>query len=144
MAKTGKHIPPSAISRSASRQVKTASQQPHPKPVWQFSTTDKSGPFAWPKGSTKELELVAKLHEFDSMLWSEIEGEHHHLLSEGSLSKEAKKRLSELQLDDEIDNLFSFHVQGKSRIIAIRHLGVAKLLWFDSEHKVCLSKKKHT
>jgi hypothetical protein len=144
MAKIRKQVPNPAINKPNSKQVKVAEQKLNAKPVWRFSTTDKSGPFAWPKGSPKELELVAKLHEFDSMFWSEIEGEHHHLLSESSLSKESKKRLAELKLDDEVDNLFSFHVSGKSRIIAIRHLGVAELLWFDSEHQVCPSRKKHT
>ena len=78
------------------------------------------------------------------MTWIDISGKQHHYLSPSSLSKEAKQRLEELELDDEIDNLFSFHLKGKSRIIAIKHANIAKLFWFDPEHQVAPSKKKHT
>jgi len=94
----------------------------------------------WFKGESKELEIVGKLHDFDSMTWNEISAEKHHYLSPSSLSKEAKQRLEELGLDDERENLFSFCMQGKSRIIAIKHANIAKLFWFDPEHKV--SKEK--
>lgn len=139
-----KKIPDKAINNPSKKQVKATEQISDGKPVWRFSTTDKAGPFAWPKGQAEELEIVMKLHEFDSMLWSQIVGKQHHYLSESCLSKDAKNRLIEIQLDDEIENLFSFHLQGLPRIIAIRTSNLAKLLWFDPEHKVCPSKKKHT
>jgi hypothetical protein len=52
--------------------------------------------------------------------------------------------LEEIKLDDEIENLFSFHIQGEERFIAIRHLNVAKLLWYDPDHQVAPYTKKHT
>lgn len=78
------------------------------------------------------------------MTWADIQGKQHHYLSASSLSKEAVMRLAQIKLDDEIDNLFSFHLKGKPRIIAIKHANVAKLLWYDPEHKVAPSIKKHT
>jgi hypothetical protein len=144
MGKNHKKVPNSAINKPDRKNVKVPSQKIESKPVWRFSTTDKGGPFPWPKGQEQELAIVSKLHEFDSMDWSEIKGKQHHFLSYSCLSKEAKDRLKTLELDDEVENLFSFHLQGKPRIIAIYHLGQAKLLWYDPEHKVCPSKLKHT
>ncbi|MGR8935065.1 MAG: hypothetical protein ACU837_11845 [Gammaproteobacteria bacterium] len=113
------------------------------KPSWRFSTVDKNGPFAWPTGKPEELEIVGKLHSFDSMTWSDIEGADHHSISISKLSKEAQKRLQEIKQDD-IDEFFSFRMQGKPRIICIRDRNIAKLLWFDPNHQVCPSTKKHT
>jgi len=144
MGSKQKKVPTSATNRPVQKVVKTKEHQIDNRPAWRFSTVDRDGPFAWPKGDQKELEIVGKLHDFDSMTWIDISGKQHHYLSPSSLSKEAKQRLEELELDDEIDNLFSFHLKGKSRIIAIKHANIAKLFWFDPEHQVAPSKKKHT
>lgn len=139
-----KKVPQSAIDRKDEKVVKTTAQNFEKRPVWRFSSVDRNGPFKWPKGEAAELEIVTKLHEFDSMLWSDIEGKQHHFLAEGSLSDVAKRRLQAIHLDDEIDQLFSFHLQGKPRIIVIRHMNIASLLWYDPEHGVAPSTKKHT
>lgn len=147
MGKKNKLVPNSATSRAQKKVLKTSNSQHstlESQPCWRFSTVDKQGPFAWPKGQPAESEIVSKLHSFDSMKWSDIQGKQHHFLSVNSLSKEATKRLSEISLDDEIENLFSFHLQGKPRIICVRHNDIALLLWYDPEHKVAPSKKKHT
>lgn len=138
-----KRVPKRATDREDKKTVKTPVQQSETKPAWRFSTVDKDGPFAWPAGTNKELEIVKKLHSFDSMEWSKIEGKQHHSIPVENLSKEAKKRLQQIKQDD-ISDVFSFHLQGKPRIICIRDRHIAKLLWFDPEHKVCPSKKKHT
>jgi hypothetical protein len=144
MTQKNKKVSASATNRPDQKIVKTKEHQIYNKPVWRFSTVDRNGPFAWPKGDPKELEIVAKLHYFDSMTWNDISGKQHHYLSPSSLSKEAKQRLEELELDDEIENLFSFHLGGKPRIIAIKHANIAKLFWFDPKHQVAPSKKKNT
>lgn len=131
-------------SRADSKMVRGIIHETEGKPVWRFSSVDLNGPFSWPKNATKELEIVQKLHAFDSMKWRDIEGSDHHFLTAECLSKIAKERLEALQLDDEIDHLFSFHLSGKPRIIAIRHANIAKLLWYDPEHNVAPSTKKHT
>ena len=142
-----KSVPFKAINRQQTKVVKTNNNQhtrKDSKPSWRFSTVDKNGPFAWPKGSPDESNIVEKLHSFDSMTWADIQGKQHHSLSPSSLSKKAKKRLEELELDDEIENLFSFHLQGKPRIICIRHNDIALLLWHDPNHEVAPTKKKYT
>lgn len=145
--KNGKSVPEKATNRSQTKVVKTNKNQHirrEGRPSWRFSTVDRDGPFAWPKGLAEESVIVDKLHSFDSMTWADIQGKQHHALSAASLSKEAKRRLEEIELDDEIENLFSFHIQGKPRIICIRHNDLALLLWHDPNHQVAPSKKKHT
>jgi hypothetical protein len=113
------------------------------QPSWRFSSVDANGPFAWPKGAQEEAEIVSKLHNFDSMMWSAIEGSRHHVIKKDSLSKDAIRRLEEIGQDD-IDEVFSFALGGLPRIICLRSGGVARLLWYDREHKVCPSILKHT
>jgi hypothetical protein len=113
------------------------------KPSWRFSSVDTDGPFAWPKGGAKEADIVSKLHNFDSMKWSDIEGDRHHTIKKESLSKEAIKRLEAIGQDD-VDEVFSFALGGRPRIICLRNDGIARLLWFDPDHKVCPSKLKNT
>lgn len=106
----------------------------HGRPQWTF---------AWPKSEQGELDILQKLHGFDSMAWPEIEGPDHHAIDVGKLSGEARKRLEQIGQDD-ISEVFSFHFSGKSRIIGIRDGSAVKLLWWDAEHQVCPSPKKHT
>lgn len=124
--------------------VRSESQPLEDKPMWRFSGVDKDGPFKWPKGQEEELDIVDKLHNFDSMHWAAIQGNRHHILSTSSLSKDAKKRLSEIELDDCADSLFSFALTGEKRVIAIKTSSMARLLWYDPKHQVAPSKKKHT
>ena len=144
MAKKGKfkkRIAHAAIPIRSGRDVRVPDMPIGLQPSWRFSTVDKGGAYAWPIGKPEELKIVGKLHSFDSMLWSQIEGNDHHHLSSESLSSEALKRLKTIGKDDEVDLLFSFHLGGKSRIVCIRDRNIAKLLWFDPEHKVCPPKK---
>ncbi len=138
-----KSVPQLATQRSDKKEVRSNSALLDSKPSWRFSTVDRNGPFAWPIGTKQELEIVGKLHSFDSMEWSNIEGPDHHFIDLSKLSIQAKDRLQQIKQDD-IDQVFSLHLQGKPRIICIRDRHIAKLLWFDPEHQVCPSKKKHT
>lgn len=145
MAKKPARVPDTALKAPNKKQTRfIESQHNDNKPVWRFSTTDKAGPFPWPKGGMDELKIGVKLHDFDSMTWSDIAGSDHHYLSPESLSKKAIDRLEEIKKDDEAENLFSFHLAGKPRIIAIKHDNIAKLLWYDPDHLVAISKKKNT
>jgi hypothetical protein len=142
MSRNDKKIPKNAVNRPNEKIVRSSSMQLDPKPAWRFSTVDLAGPFSWPKGKDEEADIVAKLHCFDSMRWLDIEGDDHHFLDSQSLSKAALARLKEIGRDDEVDSLFSFHLQGKPRIICIRDRNLAKLLWFDPDHGVSPSHKR--
>ena len=109
------------------------------KPSWRFSCADAGGPFAWPRGDQKEIDILDKLRHFDSMKWSEIQSHQNHAIAIEHLSSEAKRRLQDINLDD-IDELFSFRLCSATRVFCIRVQGVAKLLWYDPDHLVCPSK----
>lgn len=143
MGKGRKRVPQNAQARPQSKEVRV---DPHTRPAhpsWRFSTIDRAGPFAWPENDPVELQILRKLHSFDSMEWSSIEGSDHHSIEVSKLSREAVARLQDLCQDD-IDAVFSFHFSGRRRIIGIRDVSTVKLLWWDPEHGVCPSAKKHT
>lgn len=144
MGGRNKRVPAKAVGRPVAKSVRIISQQHTGKPAWRFSTVDTEGPFRWPKGDPEELLIVQKLHAFDSMTWADLVGKQHHFLSVTSISSAAKRRIEELDIDDAIENLFSFHLAGKPRVIALRYGDTASLLWYDPDHQVAPSTKRHT
>ena len=138
-----KSLPQSVLRREDRKEVRVPHGLPEDTPSWRFSTADRDGPYAWPTDTAIKAEILDKLHEFDSMRWCEIEGRRHHSISIESLSSDAKSRLKEIQQDD-VDEVFSFALDGKKRLICIRALHVAKMLWYDPDHSACPSSKKHT
>ncbi len=143
MGKKRKHLPAEATRRPDTKQPRIRAVETGGTPSWRFSTVDQSGPFRWPCGEETEREIVNRLRQFDSMKWPEIEGQDHHSISTDKLSKSAQSRLVEIGQDD-VSEVFSFHFSGKPRIIGIRDRDVVKLLWWDQDHQVCPSPKKHT
>ena len=114
------------------------------KICWQVGIMDYGGPFSWKNFEAENwLFLHSKMSSFETMKWSELPKERHHSIDVDDLSLEAKKRLLELKRND-IDQVFSFALGGKIRLIGIRDRHVFKLLWWDPEHQACPSKKKHT
>ena len=116
--------------------------------VWPFAKIDRSGKFAF--DVTREdfnvKELADKLAEFSTMKWSELfphnEGKsNHHLLSESSLSKEAKNRIKIMKLEQETDSIFSLRLNSKTRLIGIRDASVFQVVWYDSNHEFAPVKK---
>ena len=83
------------------------------------------------------------MYHFETMKWSEIVVSGSHTIDIGSLSKEAQDRLEDIGQDD-LDELFSLRVTGRGRLIGIREMDYFRILWWDPDHKVCPSKKKHT
>lgn len=75
------------------------------------------------------------------MTWAEISqvagdrrrGNNHHHIGVEDLTREAQKRLSEINQDD-VDGIFSFRLAGRKRIYGIREGRVLKLLWYDPFH----------
>ena len=111
---------------------------------WQFSLMDLSGPFSFSLVACDDWSLIlSKMRSWETMTWNEIEGRRDHSINIDSLSDTAKKRLAEIQLDD-IDEVFSLHIDGKKRLFGIRDRNIFKVLWWDREHQVCPSLKKHT
>lgn len=122
-------------------------------PVWQIGKVDDGGKWGWRTiGKDRwENDILPKLKNFESMTWAEIEqasggrssGNNSHFINRDGLAKEAQKRLEELKLDD-IDQVFSLRLSGKTRVIGKRIGRVMQIMWFDFNHEVCQSEKKHT
>ena len=111
--------------------------------AWRFSSIDKGGEFAWPDSSAIVNEIHKTLYGYDSMTWSEVKSKQCHSIPTQILSNSAKKRLEIIGKAD-AEKLFSFRVNARARIFAIRDNNVAKLLWWDPDHQVCPSILKHT
>jgi hypothetical protein len=90
-------------------------------------------------------KILPKLKGYESKNWHEIEAEtystknerksRHHTIPVGKLSKEAQRRLRELNMED-IEELFSFRLEGLIRVWGIRKFGYFQLLWIDPDHTV--------
>lgn len=101
-------------------------------------------PFGWHLIDGKLLlEIRDKLRNFESMTWGEIMGRESHLVPTKSLCKKAIERLAELNLD-ELEELFSLRLSGRERVWGVLEHNVLTLLWWDPDHEVCPSLKKHT
>lgn len=119
----------------------------HFPPAWRISTLEMCGPFGWHGIDGKTLQYIQqKLASFESMTWEEIlvKGKtYNHFIEVASLIKVARDRLEYLKLDD-IDEVCSLRLDGKKRVYGIRHQVALSLLWWDPDHKICPSQKKHT
>jgi len=86
---------------------------------------------------------MEKLHRFETMEETEIRAQGSHPVEISKLSKAAQTRLETIQHDD-IDELMSFRLTGKQRVWCRMDNSVMLILWWDPEHAVCPSMKKHT
>ena len=116
------------------------------KPMsWRFSSADKNGPFAWVNldEPTAYKETLEKLVSFETMNETDLRNGGCHPIAISDLSREAQRRLEEIYCDD-LDSLFSFRITGGCRIFAIFQGNIMRVLWYDPDHNVCPSTKKHT
>ncbi|MDY6802274.1 MAG: hypothetical protein SXA11_00490 [Cyanobacteriota bacterium] len=117
------------------------------KPAWRVSKMVMDGDYGWEILDAEKLIFIKdKLSSFESMTWSEIlikNKKSNHLVKVGDLSKEAQDCLEKMGLDD-VDRLLSLRLSGKERVWGILAEGILDLLWWDPQHQVCPSLKKHT
>lgn len=117
-------------------------------PVWSIRLFDIDGP--WGRSRVKLPEelwdvLFEKLRHYESMTWGEILQNKtlNHSVSMENLSKSARERLAALGQDD-VDEVFRLRLSGTARVWGIRDRAVLKLLWWDPDHEICPSTKRHT
>ncbi len=67
----------------------------------------------------------------------------NHNISVDDLVKEAQDRLFEI-FSEQLDELTSLRLTGKGRVWGQINEGVMELIWWDAEHWICESNKKHT
>lgn len=115
------------------------------KPVWQVGYLDKDGPWGW-----REMEpnlffeqVLPTIKSFESMFWKDILGRNNHAIPVDEIVKEAQQRLVKIHLDD-IATLISLRLSGKKRIWGVKIQNILRILWWDPNHEVCPSPKRHT
>lgn len=116
-------------------------------PTWRIFHLEMCDPFGWHILERAKLEeILGKLRDFERLTWNEIlvrNKERNHSVPVIKLCKGARDRLQELKLDD-VDELVSLRLSGAERVWGIRYSAVLSLLWWDPNHNVCPSLKKHT
>ena len=115
-------------------------------PCWRFGKR-KKGNHKWSisqeNWSVWENEILPKLVDFESMTWNEIKnGPNSHNVSVGRIIEEAQDDLTANKLI--YDEVFSLRLTGKKRIWGFLENGVLNIIWYDAEHEICPSLKKHT
>lgn len=115
-------------------------------PVWRLSHMDWDGP--WCPSKCKEdgvRQILERLGNLESVNWVTIKAETgSHIVGAGNICKEARKRLTERKLDEWADHLTSLRMGGKERLWGFLRGGIFHALWWDPEHQVYPTKKKHT
>lgn len=124
---------------------------PHGKPldatflVWSFTLLDHGHP-KWCFSRSRAKKITAafrKLGNMETMTQEELARGGSHFIPVKDLNPEAIARLSELKLDD-IDEVYSCRLEGICRVFAIRQNSVMRILWWDTNHEICPSRKKNT
>ena len=102
--------------------------------------------------STVDHKLdLDKMIRYSNMTWAEIKAQthddgksKHHVLDFDGISKDAKKRIEKMKLEEYSDSIFSFALTNLVRLIGIRKDEKFEVLWYDPLHDVYPSPKKHT
>ena len=125
--------------------IGASAKEERPLVAWRFSTHDKGGRWAWTNLSnlSEYKETIEKLYSFETMDLTTINRAGSHRVELARLSKEARKRLEKIRQDD-VDHLMSFRLSGKKRIWCIDDINIMNILWWDPNHTVCPSLKRHT
>jgi len=134
-------------SKKIPRHEKSAANYNVEKPTWLFESLDLDGPFGWDAIDKNELisKVLPRIKNLETMTWQEIfnDRKRNHEVELNGLSKAAKDRLIKINKDHH-DSLVSLILGGKPRIWGIRSGSSLKILWWDPEHAVYPSPKKHT
>ena len=123
------------------------------KPAWMFDRIDRNGKFAFDV-SRKDFDIhlvFDKLLSYSTMTWGEIDrqthdwgkSKNHHLDYQG-MSQEAKERIRKMQLEEEIDAIYSLSFENQIRIVGIKDKGIFRIIWYDPEHEIYPSTKRNT
>lgn len=113
--------------------------------TWRFNAVDRAGPYSWAAldDPAKFKQIIEHLSRCETLSEQDLARGGSHSIELHKLSKEARDRLVELKLDD-VDSLFSIRCSGKERVFCIHRQQYLRVLWYDPEHSVCPSPKKHT
>lgn len=115
--------------------------------VWRFGEVDVEG--AWPPaeiGAQALGDLLKKMANYESMTIGEIfrpGSQHGKRYPIDSLPAQARKRLGEIERDDETE-IARLRCGSRPRLYGFLREHVFHVVWWDAKHTVYPSKKKHT
>lgn len=147
-APKGKKVPKIAAAPEAKKEPKIAAPPPTFRGgviAWRFNAVDKNGPFSW-LGLSDPVEykaVIEALADIETMHEAALDARGCHFIALSKLAKVAQDRLTELKLDD-LDELYSIRLNGRGRVFCVHRPKYMRVLWFDPDHQVCPSVKKHT
>lgn len=121
------------------RAIESPGRTDHLTPSWRFSLIDHDHElWGWDKIKDSELMSIIKTHlkSFEKLTWAAIKAtkHHHHEIELKKFSRDAKKRLEDLKLED-TDSLFSLRLASTIRLYGIRDGSIYKIIWHDPHHK---------
>lgn len=130
------------------RQAAGAPQPKRDKPSWCVQHLDEGNLFGLHALETREdaMAILRKLKSFETMTWDEILGsQQNHYVQPDRISDDARRDLEKRKLDDSAaDSLVSLRLSGRKRLWGFVKGDTFHILWWDPEHKVCPSHKRHT
>lgn len=113
-------------------------------PEFRAEQMDNDDPRGWNKFDPRQMqEVLQKIFESQKLTWQDLRNNGSHFVDRTDLCSEAQKRLIQIQKED-LDQLFSLRLTGRKRIWRIKEHNILWLLWWDPNHEVCPSHKKHT
>lgn len=111
---------------------------------WSFNQVDWGGPYCWAAVPAEKLlrDVIPRLQEFEKKKWGEIHETGSHDIEVENIIRPAQVRLQTLY-NDQYDSVYSLRLQGRERIFGLKDGPILRILWWDPEHAVCPSHKKH-
>ena len=118
---------------------------PDERIVFRLSWMDHDGDFSWAGLSTDDVRLVAqRCKSWETLRAGEFIGQTGTKpIPFVNMSPVAQKRAAEIELDV-FDGLWELRLGGKQRIWGLLDGHVFYIVWWDPDHQVCPSTKKHT
>lgn len=121
------------------------------KIIWAFDRLDNDGEFAFnlDREDFNHEEVLRKITLYGNMTWADVKSQthdkhgksKHHLLNVSGISTSGMSRVKLKLEEQEYDQIFSFALQNKLRLIGLRNNEVFHVIWFDPGHKFYPSTK---
>ena len=104
---------------------------------WRFSCADKGGRWPWLAVPGEGLkEILLKFESFERMDDNSGLKEVRSVHPVDKLPKAAQERLRQLERDDDVERLFSWHLNRMGRLWCAEYDGMMCVLWWDPRHEV--------
>ncbi|MBE6363385.1 MAG: hypothetical protein E7054_06990 [Lentisphaerae bacterium] len=117
-------------------------------PAWRFARLKhyNDSEFGWSSMEEQMFYIISKLHDIEVQKWSDIfkNSKQHHHINVTDLIPEVQRLLQKKRED--IEQVFSIHISARERLFGIIEsgVGIVDIIWWDPQHKICPSHKKHT